>query len=171
VSGPNQIADLAKLVADAQSRLGALERKINRHQSSGTGFPVGPLDDGITTYAITAGTDFAHSLVVRNSDDATGAANLYDAQTGTNTATIGIQSGASGATGSLQTGAFGGQGTASMTAVASDSTTAAVTVTAAPGGTAIVGFLGSVQMTTLPTSDPGVSGELWNNGGVVNVSP
>lgn len=31
-------------------------------------------------------------------------------------------------------------------------------------------FAGAVTMSALPTADPGVAGQLWNNGGVVNVS-
>jgi hypothetical protein len=31
-------------------------------------------------------------------------------------------------------------------------------------------FAGAVSMTTLPTSDPSIAGQLWNDGGTVKVS-
>lgn len=119
---------------------------------AGSGFPVGPLDDATDTYTITAGSDILRAV---------------------------NQSDANDSYADMQLVVFSGQGIAVLTAQSSDDLTASMAVTAPTGGPTKAGFdadrielnSGVIVVGTLPTSDPGIAGHLWNNAGVVNVSP
>lgn len=161
--------------------------KFTNTPSAGSGFPVGPEDDtnGTTEITAEAGGGGSSSSTWSNTNDADASTKAYQQiATATDLAALAESyTAASGASVTQGVGANGGANTAGwQVGVQNNGNTKAAQLEVSANATAsrvvanadeveLSAVPGGLNLSGLPTSDPGITGQLWNDSGTVKVSP